>query len=433
MKTRTIFLLTGIISLSLFFVSCGDYKTKKLPDGTLEIVEYNGKETDVVIPTDIKGVTITVIGFYQKKYDTIGAFQGKQLTSIVIPNSVTTIRERSFSNNRLTSVNIPDSVTEIGSYAFSDNQLTSVDIPDSVTEIGSYAFSNNQLTNIVIPDNVTSIGSNAFKSNQLTSVTIGSSVTSIREQAFSDNQLTSVTIPNSVTTIGERAFSDNQLTSVTIPSSVTSIGSGAFRNNQLTEARVPPNLITQLDSSFDSGVSINAQNVNDFLYEVWKSRSDGNYVSITSYKGSAKDVVIPARINGLPVKNITLFAFAGHQLTSVTLPDSLTVIWAHAFQGNQLTSVVIPSGVTRINSMAFYDNPLTSVIFPNSLRRIEQLAFANPKNNKLTSITIGANVNIDPYAFDQDESEFGFRNYYNTSEKRAGKYFTIDGWWSWSN
>jgi hypothetical protein len=121
-------------------------------------------------------------------------------------------------------------VTIIGSGAFRSNQLTSVTIPDSVTSIGSYAFYNNQLTSVTIPDSVTSIGSGAFQSNQLTSVTIGNYVTSIGNYAFYNNQLTSVTIPDSVTSIGSYAFGENS-NLATVDCYTTQgafVGSGAF-------------------------------------------------------------------------------------------------------------------------------------------------------------------------------------------------------------
>ena len=100
-------------------------------------------------------------------------------------------------------------VTTIGEYAFNDlTNLTSVTIPDSVTSIGASAFSLTSLTNVTIGNGVTSIGELAFYyCTSLTSVTIGNSVTSIGFQAFIDcTHLTSVTIPNSVTSIGSSAF-----------------------------------------------------------------------------------------------------------------------------------------------------------------------------------------------------------------------------------
>jgi len=119
------------------------------------------------------------------------------LTSIIIPNSVTSIGNGAFFKcSGLTSVTIPNSVTSIGDDAFAYcTGLTSVTIPNSVTTIGDYAFCGcGGLTSITIPNSVTSIGDRAFFGcSGLTSVTIGNSVTTIGEYAFWDCQnLTSV-------------------------------------------------------------------------------------------------------------------------------------------------------------------------------------------------------------------------------------------------
>jgi hypothetical protein len=156
------------------------------------------------------------------------------LTSITIPNRVTIIDYATFTNcNGLTSVTIPNSVTIIDELAFGAcTSLTSITIPNSVTSIGDETFMHCiKLTSITIPNSVTSIGERAFYNcKSLTSITMPNRVTQIERAAFSRcTSLTSITIPNSVTGIGASAFdSCTSLTSVTIPSSVTEIGSGAF-------------------------------------------------------------------------------------------------------------------------------------------------------------------------------------------------------------
>ncbi|GHV77114.1 hypothetical protein AGMMS49942_19350 [Spirochaetia bacterium] len=153
--------------------------------GYLDTIHKN-----VVIPSTIEGLPVAFIGY--------GAFQSKALTSVTIPNSVTTIGNFAFSNNQLTSVTIPNSVTTIGYSAFGNNKLTSVTIPNSVTTIGYFAFYGNQLTSVTIPNSVTTIGHYTFSNNKLTSVTIPNSVTTIEDGAFANNQLTSITIGSNV-------------------------------------------------------------------------------------------------------------------------------------------------------------------------------------------------------------------------------------------
>lgn len=176
---------------------------------------------------DLSEVNMTKLGYY--------SFQlCNNLTSIIIPSSVTSIGEGAFDNcSYLTSITLPNSVTTIGNETFAGcSGLTSITIPNSVTSIGIEAFSCcRRLTSITIPGGVTSIGMEAFSwCSGLTSITISKGVTKIGINAFwGCSSLTSVTIPNSVTSIGKGAFSACfGLTSITIPNSVTSIGDYAF-------------------------------------------------------------------------------------------------------------------------------------------------------------------------------------------------------------
>lgn len=125
-------------------------------------------------------------------------------------------------------------ITTIGNNAFSDHGLTSITIPDTVTSIGISAFHNcYRLKSVTIGNGLTSIGQSAFNSCfNLTSITIPDNITSINRYTFNScYALTSVTIGNGVTSIGDYAFAYcKSLTSVTIPNNVSEIGSSAFRD-----------------------------------------------------------------------------------------------------------------------------------------------------------------------------------------------------------
>ena len=156
---------------------------------------------------------------------------------------ITEIKLRLFENcYRLTSITIPDSVTSIGDDAFTNcSGLTSITIPDSVTSIGDYAFSGcSGLTSIIVlPDNtkydsrencncLIETSTNKLMKGCNNSF-IPDSVTFIGSEAFSHCKgLTSIEIPDSVTTIGFGAFFQCPLTSIDIPNSVTSIGGNTF-------------------------------------------------------------------------------------------------------------------------------------------------------------------------------------------------------------
>ena len=109
---------------------------------------------------------------------------------------------------------IPDNiegspVTSIGEWAFNRSRLTSITIPDSVTSIEDYAFSAcTRLTSITIPDSVTTIGRNAFyRCSALTSITIPDSVTSIGDSAFLEcSSLSSITFLGTAPTVGANSF-----------------------------------------------------------------------------------------------------------------------------------------------------------------------------------------------------------------------------------
>ena len=203
--------------------------------------------------------------------------ESRELTTVIISNSVTSIGERAFMNCEklvnvifeensqlesiekgafsqcyaLTSITIPQSVTSMALGAFYNcNNLERVEIYDlaawcnisfetSESNPLYYAdhlyLSGEEITKLVIPEGVTAISDHAFnRYSSLTSVTIPDSVTSIGNDTFwGCSGLTSVTIGNGVTTIGEAAFDGcASLTGITIGNGVTSIGYYAFNGCQ---------------------------------------------------------------------------------------------------------------------------------------------------------------------------------------------------------
>ena len=165
-----------------------------------------------------------------------------------------------------------------------------------------------------------------------------------------------------------------------------------------------------------------AQQTGDFLWDM----DDDGFLLITDYVGTSKDVVIPRTINGILVISIWDDAFAGKELTSVIIPDSIRVIGNRAFWGNFLTNIVIPDSVTTIRDGAFAENSLlTHITIPQSVKSIGSYVF---DDTPITNITIGQGVSLGRFTHGRVNfgvmgfDDFSFNEAYLSGGSLAGTY-----------
>ena len=160
------------------FSGCSDLTSITIPDSVTSIGDYVFRDcsglTSITIPDSVTsigyGAFFGCSGIIQKEngvsyVDKWVIYCDNTVSQVQLRGDTAGIAAQAFSDcSGLTSITIPDSVTSIGQSAFSGcSGLTSIIIPDSVTSIGSYAFRDcSGLTSITIPDSVTSIGSGAF-------------------------------------------------------------------------------------------------------------------------------------------------------------------------------------------------------------------------------------------------------------------------------
>ncbi|MBQ9522120.1 MAG: leucine-rich repeat domain-containing protein [Oscillospiraceae bacterium] len=307
----------------------------------------------------------------------------KQIKNVVFSQGITRIGAYVFYGwgdykfSELSSVTIPDSVTSIGFAAFDDTALKRLDIPGSVKELETCSFCYiNNLTEVTLAEGLCKIDARAFEGcGQLSSLTIPASVTEIGEDAFK-------LCPNLILTVSPDSYAWRYALENTLRHKVSG-GNTVY----IAGGTCGANLIWTLDENggmtfIGSGAMTDYAHFKDEDTEFWTTTAPW-----FPYHNQIKSVKIP---NG--VTRIGSNAFYGsndHQfpaLSAVTLPDSVTSIGAVAFCNcDALTGMDIPLSVKTIEKWAFnHCDKLSALTIPASVTEIGVEAFIDCPNLTLT-------------------------------------------------
>ncbi len=244
------------------FQGCTSIKNLTFSEGVTRIKEYAFKDCinleSVTVPTtlktykrdafanctNVKKVSIASIDSWLKSSISSGGsplsgsdlyLNGELITNAEIPEGTTYIDSRAFIGCKsITSITIPDTVTSIGEYAFAGTSIESIDIPSSVTKINQGAFSGTLLKSIDIPDSVKEIETWAFSNcTELTNVRLPSKLFVLSDYIFNGcTSLKKIAIPKSVWRIRQYAFLNSGLTVIYI-ANAEDINQGAFKGTPL--------------------------------------------------------------------------------------------------------------------------------------------------------------------------------------------------------
>ena len=390
-----------------------------IQNGLLDRIKVNG-------PTSIDGHEVVAIGDYA--FSNCGS-----VVSVNIPDSVTKVGKNPFAGSNISvyvgqknkglaiidgilysksdkrlvycpndyeaeKVTIPDGIKTIGAMAFKNcENIKTVVIPGSVVEIEDYAFCGASVNDVKLPNSVATLGQGVFKDSDISSITLPSGITEIKDGFFEDcNMLQKVVIPDSVKRIGDNAFKcgweNRKLTTLVLPDGLEEIGRNAFERLSALESVTIPASVSKIgEGAFNycsslKSITVAAENArysaeDNLLYD--EERATLIAAGAETTKVTVKD----------GTQFIAAYAFAGKNVQSVVMPDTVLDIGECAFSScSNLEKVELSESLVKIGDSAFYRcKKLSKIALPNSLEKIGKECFCS---SGLTSIEIPESVKI---------------------------------------
>lgn len=269
-------------------------------------------------------------------------------------------------------IDVQEGITTIGAYAFCYTvNATALSLPDSLTTIGQDAFCCYGGTEIVVPDKVTSIGDFAFNTcKNLQTITLPAGLQNIGICLIECDALKTINFGGTmeqwlVCGGGQSTFPTT--TSVVCQGGGTLYRSGTCGNN----------LTWTLDSSGKLTIS-GTGDMSDYTHDFENNIRTSPWAD---YRSMIRSIEI-----GSGVTSIGSYAFEDTNITSLTIPGSVTAIGDYGVKVNRyLAELTLQPGLKSIGKEAFSRSyRLTTLTIPGSVTSIGKNAFTN--NQQLTTV-----------------------------------------------
>lgn len=318
---------------------------------------------------------------------TSGPTSSKYTGDIVVPSvvthdgknySVVAIDGWAFYTSNITSIKLPNTITSIGRLSFySCQKLTSIELPNSLLSIGSEAFSHSAINEITIPSSVSNIGEGAFAyCSSLTTIKVSSSNLKYKDidgvlfskdetilYCYPSGRTGMYSIPATTKEIGVSAFQSCHLSSIIIPNSVLVISKNSFHNcYNLTSIEIPSSV-----SSINEEAFYNCSN----LEKISVDKDNMFYMD--------NDGVLFTK------QMETLICFPNKKANEYIIPEGTVYLAKSAFLNSNIKEITIPSTVHGIGSTCFYMCSNLKIVKSNIIEPlgIGSLTFSNQKNATL--------------------------------------------------
>jgi hypothetical protein len=346
------------------------------------------------------------------------AFDGCNISSLILPNSVETISDYAFTNNvGMKSANIGTAVKIIGNNAFSGcTVLADITLGTSLLSIGNEAFMSvgslaTSWKSLIFPESLTSIGNKAFYGSGLTDIAIPNKVSTLGESCFAENKnLQTVFVGRECHILPKNIFSGcSSLKQVQLSAGLLTIDDAVFANCTAMESISIPGTVAQvgnlqwwkyeMDSSelpFYNCTSLKKVRFEDGVQPiVFGSHNCGGINSGNNYLAYNKGL-----FSSCPLEEV----YVGRNITYLENVD-------YSFEANpqyygysafynqpKLAKITISPSVTKIAPYLFYKNAAITMTELPKVKEIGRSAFE--ECSKLTTLNLGqALETVGEYAF----------------------------------